>query len=114
MNKAQCGGQCGLRDGGAPQATIFLRGTQNSGWLGRLVPDFNALTRLGLDYVLRHNPSQKHCFPRLIKRNVNKFAGSEDIKRKRKIIQYFLSIRSSFPFLFLFFFFYMTVNMYSP
>lgn len=25
--------KCGLRDGGVPQATIYLGGTQNSWWL---------------------------------------------------------------------------------
>jgi hypothetical protein len=36
------------RDGGEPPATIYLGGIHNSVWLARLLPDFNALTRLGL------------------------------------------------------------------
>lgn len=50
VGKVQCEGlkfkSFGLRDGGVPQATIYLGGVHNSVQHARLLPVFNALTRL--------------------------------------------------------------------
>lgn len=82
------------RNSGRLQAAMYLSGFRNLVRLATL-KDFYLILMLllgwdNINYVLRYNQPQKHCFPVQIKRNVWQIPFFREHQvRKRKIIQYF-------------------------